>query len=200
MVKWSILPLSKALYNSCLSFTHMRPIHAPTAIGCHARYQPARQEQLGVRRLRSGTLRHARVGSNRQPSDCQTTALTSWATSPHSICDDSHPSPGSPVLAFPRFMSQWAPTGAPSQLDCTLKRAHLSVIIQSIWLCAVIGSLQGKVRNLWWPIHVWKWLLLLPDTHVSSCFTLSQLEPDESWRCRPGICRSHQGRKNQLMG
>ena len=23
-----------------------------------------------------------------------------------------------------------------------------------------------KVRTLWWPIHVWKWLLILPDTHV----------------------------------
>ena len=29
------------------------------------------------------------------------------------------------------------------------------------------------------PIPVWKWLLVLPDTHVSSCSTLSQLEPDE---------------------
>ena len=26
-----------------------------------------------------------------------------------------------------------------------------------------------KVRTLWWTIHVWKWLLVLPDTHVSSC-------------------------------
>ena len=47
----------------------------PTAIGCHARYQPARQEQLGVRRLAQGHFDTARVGSNRQPSDCQTTAL-----------------------------------------------------------------------------------------------------------------------------
>ena len=52
----------------------------------------------------------------------------------------------------------------------------------------------------WWPIHVWKWLLLLPDTHVSSCSTLSQLEPDESWHCRPGICRSHQGRETSIDG
>ena len=37
---------------------------------------------------------------------------------------------------------------------------------------------------------------MLPDTHVSSCSTLSQLKPDESWHCRPGICPSHQGRKN----
>ena len=29
-------------------------IHTPTAIGCHARYQPAREEQLGVRRLAHG--------------------------------------------------------------------------------------------------------------------------------------------------
>ena len=53
-----------------------------------------------------------------------------------------------------------------------------------------------KVRTLRWPIHVWKCLLVLPDTHVSSCSTLSQLEPDESWHCGPGICLSHQGEKN----
>ena len=52
-----------------------------------------------------------------------------------------------------------------------------------------------KGRTLRWPIHVWKCLLMLPDTHVSSCSTLSQLEPDESWHCRPGICPSRQGKK-----
>ena len=57
-----------------------------------------------------------------------------------------------------------------------------------------------KVRTLWWPIHVWKWLLMLPDTHVSSCSTLSQSEPDESWHCCPGICLSHQGRKKLIDG
>ena len=55
-----IAPLSKALYNLCLSFTHS-PIHTPTAIGCHARHQPARQVQLGVRCLTQG-LRHAQGG------------------------------------------------------------------------------------------------------------------------------------------
>ena len=30
-----------------------------------------------------------------------------------------------------------------------------------------------KVRTLWWPIHVSKWLLMLPDTLVSLCSTLS---------------------------
>ena len=64
-----------------LSFTHSHTIHTPTAIGCHARYQPARQEQLGVRCLAQGHFDTPRVGSNRQPSDCQTTALTSWAIS-----------------------------------------------------------------------------------------------------------------------
>ena len=44
-------------------------------IGCHARYQPARQEQLGVRCLAQGHFDTPRVGSNRQPSNCQTTAL-----------------------------------------------------------------------------------------------------------------------------
>ena len=36
-------------------FTHIHThIHTPTAIGCHARYQPARQEQLSVRGLAQG--------------------------------------------------------------------------------------------------------------------------------------------------
>ena len=48
-----IVPLFKALYNLCLSFTHSHT-HTPTAIGCHARYQPARQEQLGVWCLAQG--------------------------------------------------------------------------------------------------------------------------------------------------
>ena len=81
-----IAPLSKALYNLCLLFTHTHTLthtHTPTAIGCHARYQPARQEQSGVRCLAQGRFDTPRVGSNRRPSDCQTTALTSWATSPH---------------------------------------------------------------------------------------------------------------------
>ena len=49
--------------------------HTFMAIGCHARYQPAGQEQLGVRCLAQGHFDMPRVGSNRQPSDCQTTAL-----------------------------------------------------------------------------------------------------------------------------
>ena len=63
-----IAPLSKALYNVCLSFTHSHT-------KCHERYQPARQEQLGVRRLAQGHFDMLRVGSNRQPSVCQTTPL-----------------------------------------------------------------------------------------------------------------------------
>ena len=58
--------------------------HTPTVIGCHARYQPARQEQLRVRGLAQGHSTTPRVGSNRQPSDCQTTALTTRATPPPS--------------------------------------------------------------------------------------------------------------------
>ena len=62
--------------------THIHThIHTPMAIGCHARYQPARQEQSGVRCLAQGHFDTPRVGSNRQPSDCQMTALTSWAIS-----------------------------------------------------------------------------------------------------------------------
>ena len=56
-------------------------IHTPTVIGCHARHQPAHQEQLRVRCLAQGHFHTPRVGSNRQPSNCQTTALPSWATS-----------------------------------------------------------------------------------------------------------------------
>ena len=39
-----IAPLSKALCNWCFSFTRSHThSHTPTAIGCHARYRPARQ-------------------------------------------------------------------------------------------------------------------------------------------------------------
>ena len=41
---------------------------------------------------------------------------------------------------------------------------------------------------------------IIPDTHVSSCSTLSQPEPDESWHCCPGIYPSHQGRKKYIDG
>ena len=37
-------------------------IHTPTAIGRHARYQPARQERLGVRCLAQGRFDTPRVG------------------------------------------------------------------------------------------------------------------------------------------
>ena len=52
-------------------------IHTPMVIACHARYQVARQEQLGVRCLAQGHFDTPRAGSNRQPSDHQKTALTS---------------------------------------------------------------------------------------------------------------------------
>ena len=58
--------------------THTR---TPTPIGCHARHQPARQEQLGVRHFAQGLFDTPRVGSSQQPSDCQTTALASWVVS-----------------------------------------------------------------------------------------------------------------------
>ena len=51
-------------------FTHPHThIHTPTAIGCHAKYQPTRQEQLGVRGLAQGHFDTPRVGLNRQPAD-----------------------------------------------------------------------------------------------------------------------------------
>ena len=62
-------------------FTHTHThTHTVTAIGCHARYQPARQEQSGVRGLAQGHFDMPRVGTG-QRSNCQTTALTSWAIS-----------------------------------------------------------------------------------------------------------------------
>ena len=68
--------IQSAFYNFFASHSPIHThIHTPTAIGCHARYQPARQEQLGVRCLAQGHFDTPRVGSNRQPSDCQTTAL-----------------------------------------------------------------------------------------------------------------------------
>ena len=63
------MDLSKAFIQSAVQF--MPLIHTPKAIGCHARHQPARQEQLGVI---SGTLRHAQGGIEpanlRLPDDC----------------------------------------------------------------------------------------------------------------------------------
>ena len=59
--------------------------HTLMVISCHERYQPAHQEQLGVRCLAQGHFILPREGLNRQPSDCQTTALTSWAISPRPL-------------------------------------------------------------------------------------------------------------------
>ena len=81
-----VAPLSKALYNFCLSFTHS---HSVTFTFTHQRrlaamqgtnQLPARWEKLGVRCLAQGHFDTPRVGSNRQPSDSQTTAL---APEPH---------------------------------------------------------------------------------------------------------------------
>ena len=88
MVNGLHLYSTKALYNLCLSFTHSL-IHS-TAIGCHAGYQPARQEEFRVRHLAQGHFDTPRVGSNRQSSDCQTTALTSWAISPINVSSLYH--------------------------------------------------------------------------------------------------------------
>ena len=73
----SAIHLYSAFIQSAIQFMPHSPIHTPTAIGCHPRYQPARQERLGVRCLAQGHFNTPRVGSNRQPSDCQRTALTS---------------------------------------------------------------------------------------------------------------------------
>ena len=49
------LHLYSAFIQSATIYASHSPIHTrthtPTAIGCHARYRPARQEQSGVRRL-----------------------------------------------------------------------------------------------------------------------------------------------------
>ena len=86
--------------------------------------------------------------------------------------------------------------------DFVLMTEESSSFLQSFPLTP--NTFNGvKVRPLvamWCPIHVLKWLLILPDTHVSSCSTLSQLEPDESCHCCPGIRPSHQGRKKSIDG
>ena len=79
--KWTAF-IQRLYPKRCKMYASHSPIHTPTAIGCHARYQPACQEQFGVRCLAQGHFDTPRVGSNWQPSDCQTTALTSWAISP----------------------------------------------------------------------------------------------------------------------
>ena len=87
-VCWGVngLHLYSAFIQSAVQF--MPLIHTPTAIGCHARYQPARQEQLGVRCLAQGHFDTPRVGSNRQPSDCQMTALP---PEPFRLCPGATP-------------------------------------------------------------------------------------------------------------
>ena len=71
-----IAPLTKALLMLCI------PKHTPTVMvclgchGCHARYQPAHQEQLGSRCLAQGVPCHTQSGiepANLQlPDDCST--------------------------------------------------------------------------------------------------------------------------------
>ena len=91
MYKVNGLHLYSAFIQSAVQL--MPLIHPFTHTFTHQRrlswYRPARQEQLGVRCLAQGHFDTPRVGSNRQPSDCQTTALTSWATSPQE--PDSEP-------------------------------------------------------------------------------------------------------------
>ena len=73
--KWTAF-IQRLYPKRCTIYASHSPIHThiytPTAIGCHARYQPARQEQLGVRCLAQGHFDTPRVGSNRQPSDSLT--------------------------------------------------------------------------------------------------------------------------------
>ena len=88
-----IAPLSKALYNVCLSFTHSHTYtHTHTHTPTHTTHQRRLAAMQGTNQLvRSNwgfgfllrdTSTRPWVGSNRQPSDCQTTALTSWAVPP----------------------------------------------------------------------------------------------------------------------
>ena len=114
-----IAPLSKALYNLCLSFTHSPHIHTPTAIGCHARYQPARQEQLGVRCLAQGHFDTPRVGSNRQPSDCQTTNQTNHVLSIVAVSEKS-----ALTLCICHIYVQYVPP-----LNCFSLLVHNTVVI-----------------------------------------------------------------------
>ena len=63
----NVLHLYSAFIQSAVQLMHSHsPIHThtSTAIGCHAKYQPARQEQLGVRCLAQGHFDMPRVGLN----------------------------------------------------------------------------------------------------------------------------------------
>ena len=143
------LHLYYAFIQSALQFMPLihrhihRHIHRPTVIGCHARYQPVHQEQLGVRCLAQGHFDTPRVGSNRQPSDCKPTALTSWAISPQQhwclkgsvlrpVC------PGPSVMLWVPFVSRLSAVlcSSPCFLSCPgfgCSPVHLPWLIVSTW-------------------------------------------------------------------
>ena len=89
------LHLYSAFIQSTVQF--MPLIHPSTHIFTHQRQlaamQGTNQEQFRVRRLAQGHFDMLRVGSNRQPSDCQMTALTFWAASP--------------ILSYKSFMKRY---------------------------------------------------------------------------------------------
>ena len=80
-----IAPLSKALYNLCLSFTHSHTHSHTNGDWLPCKVPTSSSGAIGVRCLAQGHFDTPRVGSNWQPSDCQTTALTSWAISPRYV-------------------------------------------------------------------------------------------------------------------
>ena len=40
----------------------------------------------------------------------------------------------------------------------------------------------GNIKTLWWPIHVWKWLLMLPDTHVTPDYNTTIFWLKSKWQ------------------
>ena len=79
-------PLSKALYNLCLSFTHSHTHSHTNGNWLPCKEPTSSSGALGVRCLAQGHFDTPRVGSNRQPSDCQTTALTSTRGGSARVC------------------------------------------------------------------------------------------------------------------
>ena len=75
---------SAFIQSTVQSFTHSHT-HTHTHTHTSGDWLPCK-EQLGVRCLSQGHFDTARVESNWQPSDCQMTALTSWASSYSTSC------------------------------------------------------------------------------------------------------------------
>ena len=127
-----IAPLSKALYNLCLSFTHSHT----NGNWLPWRYQPARKEQLGVRCLAQGHFDTPRVGSNRQPSDC----LLSHIALIYSDCISQQQE----YQSFAVYRSFW------SCISLLSKLQHKSMFCPKPKILEMILESLKERLDLWW--------------------------------------------------